>query len=664
MTAEPPSPAPDPLAGIAAAAAAPEEAPDLRGGEEDGGEAYDAVDLPADCPVTALGFMKQKFYFLDFARQLIELGSEFRKGELMALFGTRMGFLEKRWPQWKKVGDRKTGENGDDGKPITVPVFEEDGFSQKDAQRGLILACSKRGIFDPRGRVRGRGAHLGEDGELVLHCGDSVMVGGRKGVRGRVLKSTTFRTGLVGRYVYPTMDRISAPAETPATVNVGMEILRLLETWNWKRPEIAPYLLLCWIAAARIGGALRIRPHGWITGPSGAGKTTLQEFLQCLMEDWGIFTEDATEAGVRQLLDQDTLAVMFDEIEAEEDNEVVVRKIVRLARLAYSGASSVRGSTDHNAKQFVARSCFLFSSIHHHELPAQDRNRIAILNLAPFPSKTAKFVMPPVAKDWGAQIARRLIEQWPRFAATLDAYQREMFNQGYTGREQDTYGTLLAAGDLLLHESVPGTGDLAEAGSVSRCEELVRKLAPLVDAVRAEAVDTSARCVRHLASYRLPAKSGESQETIARWLARAVIGMCMKAERNHPAEKLGMHGIRIVHLKENHEGTQAGMVEATLPKGDADKGGYATWVAIANKTNRGMAEIFRDTMWSSGNWNQSLVLIADAFGNKKARFGGGPSEGCVLVPLGEFIDVQAAIDEADELRAMAAAQPDLPEQRG
>jgi ABC-type lipoprotein export system ATPase subunit len=78
--------------------------------------------------------------------------------------------------------------------------------------------------------------------------------------------------------------------------------------------------MFCWIAAALLGGALRIRPHGWIVGPSGAGKTTLQNFLQELMGDWGVFTEDATEAGVRQLLDQDTLAVMFDEIEAEEDN--------------------------------------------------------------------------------------------------------------------------------------------------------------------------------------------------------------------------------------------------------------------------------------------------------------------------------------------------------
>jgi hypothetical protein len=272
------------------------------------------------------------------------------------------------------------------------------------------------------------------------------------------------------------------------------------------------------VSAALLGGALRIRPHGWIVGPSGAGKTTLQQFLRLLMGDWAVSTEDATEAGVRQLLDQDTLAVMFDEIEAEADNHDVVMRIVRLARLAYSGASSLRGSSDHQAKQFVARSCFLFSSIHHHELPAQDRNRIAILALSPFAKDTPQFIVPELAKEWGDQLRRRLIEQWPRFDATLAYYQAEMLRQGYSGREQDTYGTLLSCGDLLLHDDAP---DALKA--MGRAQEKVRDLGVLVDAARTEAEDTSERCVKHLASQRLTAAGGQPQETVARWIQKLII---------------------------------------------------------------------------------------------------------------------------------------------
>jgi hypothetical protein len=274
------------------------------------------------------------------------------------------------------------------------------------------------------------------------------------------------------------------------------------------------------------------------------------------MGDWGVNTEDATEAGVRQLLDQDTLAVMFDEIEAEEDNREVVMKIVRLARLAYSGASSLRGSSDHQAKQFVARSCFLFSSIHHHELPAQDRNRIAILQLSQLPGQTEKFAIPPQAREWGDQLRRRLIEQWPRFDARSPTYQREMLDQGYSGREQDTYGTCSRAATCCCTTRPPGDRAFAK----------VRQLAAIVSTARAEAVDISDRCVRHLASHRLPATGGAAPgdgRPMARQAAdRASTSADDVAMRS--SKRLGTHGLRVVHLRDDHEGTQGGLIDAYL----------------------------------------------------------------------------------------------------
>jgi hypothetical protein len=535
----------------------------------------------------------------------------------------------------------------------TVGRSTSDGFSQKLAQQGLIMGCSKRGLFDPKGKVRGRGAHRGDGGEIIFHCGDVVLVGGRKGVKGRDKGSASHKAGLVGGYVYPTLPALPRPADDAASVNVGKQILELLKTWNWKRSEIAAYLLLCWIAAALLGGAMRIRPHGWIVGPSGAGKTTLQAFLKQLMGEWGVSTEDATEAGVRQTLDQDTLAVMFDEIEAEADNHDVVMRIVRLARLAYSGASALRGSSDHQAKQFVARSCFLFSSIHHHELPAQDRNRIAILQLSPFPKDTEQFVVPELAKEWGDQLRRRLIEQWPRFDETVAVYQAEMLAQGYSGREQDTYGTLLACGDMLLNDDAP------VIMTHGRAFEKVRDLAGIIDAARTEGEDTSERCAKHIASHRLPGKGGEPQETVARWIQKLIIRIHNQADGDKVRlvrERLGSHGLRVVHLQEGHEDGQGGMVDAYLTtKGDGKP--FPMWVAVANKTNQGMQEIFKGSSWPGGVWSQALGLITGAWVNKKSRFGGGGKpEGCVLVPIDELCDVAGAINEAEALKGA----PELP----
>ncbi|WP_414902476.1 hypothetical protein ACMT1E_04400 [Sphingomonas flavalba] len=623
---------PDPIADIAAAASAPRDAPDLRGDAAPApADGYDEADLGTDCPVSPLGYLKQRYFFLDHASQLIELGTEFRKGEVIALFGEKIRWLENRFPQHKEVTDKRTKEK----------EWIIDGFNQKEVQRAMIIACAKRGLFDPIGRERGRGAHRGDDGEIVLHCGSGMLVGGKPGVRGRKRPQPSWhRPGLLGRYVYPNLPALEKPADAAAPAALVDELLDRLETWRWKNGAIDAYLMLCWLGAASLGGALRNRPHLWITGPSGAGKTSLQRMLRDLMGDWAIATEDATEAGVRQLLNQDTLAVMFDEIEPDDGNSDVHTKIVKLARLAYSGSSSLRGTQNHESRQFVARSCFLFSSIHHHELPSQDRNRMAILHLTKFPPKTPPLTLPAEIKSWGAMLRRRLVEQWHRYDATLDAYQMEMLRQGYSGREQDTYGTLLACGDLLTHDSAPDRIDLNE--DEYRCAAAIKRIAPAIDRARAEAEDTSERCVRHLASHRLPARGGEMQENVARWVGRALIDIINRTERSEARSKLAMHGMKLVHVKPGHEAGRAGLLAAYM----ADQQIY---LAVAAKNNKAVQEIYAGSMWQNGVWMQALALLPGAFGNKKVNLGLGSPEGCTIVPVGEVVDLDEVRREAHVL---------------
>lgn len=629
-----------PIDTIAAAAASPIPAPDLRVEQDGEGEAYDVVDLGPTCPVQPLGFYGQRNFFLDFANQLIELGTEFRKGECMMLFGTRMRWLEKRWPTGKMVKDKATGHE----------EYQITGFDQKEAQKGLIGACARQGLFDPTGKVRGRGAHVGDDGALYLHCGDQVLVGGRKGVRGRQLAALWSRPGLIANYVYPAAPTIDHPADVPADTHVAHQVLELLKSWTWKRPSIDPYLTFCWIAAAPNGGAFRWRPHAWITGPSGAGKTTLQKFIEKLLSSWALRTEDATEAGVRQLLSQDTLAVCFDEIEPDEGDGSVHNKIVKLARLASSGGSSLRGTQDHKSRQFVARSCFLFSSIHHHELAAQDRNRISILHLSKFPSGTKPLILPETLAAWGSALRRRFLEQWPRFDATLLAYQREMLKQGYDGREQDQYGTLLACGDLLLHDDVPPDGMAAALNSdVDRCNVLVRQLASVLASVRNEAEDTTERCLRWMTSHRLPARGGDNQETIGNWIGRAFTEAYLGEGETPAQRKLLTHGLKLIDLAADHA---EGNGQGGLGKPSAASSLLDLYVAVANKTHRGTSEIFEASDWKKGIWTQALSLATDghgnnAHGNKKARFD-SPSMSCVVVPLAALVDVDALIDVAKQ----------------
>jgi hypothetical protein len=119
-------------------------------------------------------------------------------------------------------------------------------------------------------------------------------------------------------------------------------------------------------------------------GLEATGKSTLQKALEHLLDGGALHTADATEAALRQLLKQQTLPVLFDELEANEDNRRA-KAVIGLARLASSGGDAHRGGQDHEGHAFKAKTCFLFSSILLPPLLQQDRNRLAILELEKIP---------------------------------------------------------------------------------------------------------------------------------------------------------------------------------------------------------------------------------------------------------------------------------------
>ena len=74
-----------------------------------------------------------------------------------------------------------------------------------------------------------------------------------------------------------------------------------LECASWKRPE-GGVILAAWIALAPVSGALEWRPHLWMTGPAGTGKSWLMEHVcSKLLRGLSLYVQGATtEAGLRQ----------------------------------------------------------------------------------------------------------------------------------------------------------------------------------------------------------------------------------------------------------------------------------------------------------------------------------------------------------------------------
>lgn len=229
------------------------------------------------------------------------------------------------------------------------------------AANALIRQAEAAGVYDVE-RIRGRGAWWDVDpatgaGAAVLHVGDGLVVGGR-----RVPIGT-----LPGRYIYEAAAPMSVEVDDSLGVDDANKLLDIAELVNWEH-DISARLFAGWCAVAPVCGALTWRPHVWLTGPAGSGKTwVMDKIARRLFGAVGLAVQsETTEAGLRQTLGQDARPVTFDEIEGEDERaQMRVQNVLALARQASSetGAVIIKGSALGVAKTYRIRSCFGFSSI-------------------------------------------------------------------------------------------------------------------------------------------------------------------------------------------------------------------------------------------------------------------------------------------------------------
>jgi hypothetical protein len=385
-------------------------------------EQADPYGMPPWCPVIPLGVSGNTGFFIDPAGQLQAFAKPYGKGDIIGLFLGDANYLTWAWPRYTKDGGI-------------------DGFAAEDATPVLMSACHAKGIWAAIEKLRGRGAWLSASGELLFHAGSHLELARRE-----------MPTGEFERYVYPS--RPALPRPWPEKVDpASLRLLTpLLRSWNWERPDIDPVLLFGWIGAAWLGAAAPKRPVSFITGDKGTGKSTLQDLLKLLLGDALVQAADTSAAGIYQRIGQDCLPVAVDELESESDTRRQVA-VLKLARLAYSGALMLRGGDRHQGVEFQARSCFLFSSINAPPLSPQDLSRMAILRLKKLPDNHPSIALhEPTLAMQGRMILRRMIDQWHRMGETWAAFKAELAAAGMDSRGQETFGTLLACQDMILHD--------------------------------------------------------------------------------------------------------------------------------------------------------------------------------------------------------------------
>lgn len=606
---------------VSVAAASSAEAADANAPPpaEDGGggarERRSQGGLPDDCPVEPLGINGELCFYLDASDQLRAVKAE-KHGRLTLqnLYGAKVELIYKHWPKLKEVKDRNSGE-------VRLVVTN---WRPEAAAEALMAAAARRGVWDVFGRVRGPGAWLGDAGELVLHVGDGVCrsqpPGEDSAAAARLARPAYEAPGLSGRHVYPAAAPQPRPSEAPAPAGEtgpGARLLATLKTWAWARPELDPQLLLGWLAAALLGGAIEWRPLAWITGDTSTGKSTLHKLIHYVQGEAILSTSNATAAGLWQKIGHSTLPVAIDELEAQEDNRKA-QAVIELARQAASGGVILRGGAEHQGAEFTARSCFLFSSILIPPLLGQDRSRMAILQLRPLdPKQPPPNLKPGPVMALGAQLRRRLLDQWPRWTATVEAFRQQLVAGGHAARSADQFGTLLAAADLLLADYPPDSEELehwAEQLPAARLSELADNRAD------------HERFIEHLTTFVADIYRSGQKQPLGRYIMEAAGEQFEGGGFPDTAEGqkvIGAFGLKVVREPD----------EAGEP---------ARYLAVA-QNHQGLANVFAGTHWAgrsgtSGVWNQACERVPGA----RRRPGGlrfnGVMARCWLLPLDQVLD--------------------------
>lgn len=326
---------------------------------------------------------------------------------------------------------------------IAGMVNDQNGIKAATAQdfiEGLSFAV---GQYRPE-RIRGAGVWRDKDGflindggQIILHDGNVRHLDDYKTEHHYISSSVQF-AGMTGH-------------EASATEGKVLEKLFIAQGFATDAQAI---MAMGWSLIAPFGGVLRWRPHIWVTGRRGSGKSWVLSDL--IMPLCGPFAHKGSgkdsEAGVRRSLDMDARPVILDEMEPKGQRAADrVSAILDLARNASSDGSGyiTLASPDGGTQRFVVRSCFCFGSIQTPDEGAAIASRISKLELKAPADQKAKFrasaaLVAECMEDPG-RYRRRIFRALPRILQDIEWLRQDFLHMFGEQRRADQYAPMLAA---------------------------------------------------------------------------------------------------------------------------------------------------------------------------------------------------------------------------
>lgn len=466
----------------------------------------------------------------------------------------------------------------------------------------IMRVAEQRGIFDTE-KLRGRGAWIDED-RVVYHHGDHLSVNGEY----------CDVTKIKSRYVYELAKSMQMPADEPMSDAEGRRLVDVIKMFRWGVDGSA-LLFAGWIALAPVCGAIPWRPHLWMTGGAGSGKSSLAKFAHSLLKGTDVFAQgNSSEAGIRQRLRADARPVIMDESESNEEGDAKrVQSILGLIRQASteSDAETLKGTTDGSGMTYHIRSMFCLASIQVALKHKADIDRLTVLSLRSGKSsdagagaewetiKDAMYQLTGRDHTLRARLLRRCIDLLPVTLKNIEVFSSVGADVFGSQRDGDQYGALLAGAWSLISTEVATRQQAREMFSGYNWHELRDN----------NDADESQRALAALMEAHVRIKGGAE--------------------------------LTVYELVRAASGVETGITEINEVTADAILQRYGMrvrgdWLLMANNSNE-LSRLMSDTTFAADYRGVLLRLEgADKNGNKTERFNGVQTK-CIRLPLQSIV---------------------------
>lgn len=415
-------------------------------------------ETPPTQPFTPLGFLESRYYYYSFLLQKIVALTprEHQKENLFNLAPLSY---------WKA---HYTGNKG---------------IEWERAVDSLIQTCAAEGLFNPQ-NVIGRGIWL-IDSKGITHYGDQVLIEGIKYPPKEIPRH------IAGKKVFEVLESLHLDEPDKNADFAQIEVM--LKRLHFQTPH-APMLLAGAVVCAMAAGALHWRPHTWITGKSGSGKSAVIKVILLILRNCTEhYVGETTEAGIRQDMRQDCRAIVFDEAEPKNPAAIIkINNVLNLLRQASSDETGkiAKGTVTGKGMNYKIRSCGFLASINANLPEEPDKNRFQLLEMGESLPKEDydkwQFEAENIfTKGFQAALHNRVSENIVTLAANAKIFASVLAQRFKDNRAGDQYGAIFAgayfltstqsvtkemASDLMMGVKFPPEKD--QKGAVADCDYL------------------------------------------------------------------------------------------------------------------------------------------------------------------------------------------------